>query len=145
LKWVLYNCQNIFDMEHYYEIKEILQDMENLVEEHKDYSMQDLEEKSRDFEKKMIDLIETAEHIVSDMSYDYDKMKRESDDNESEKDDLEEQVSELEERLKYEPVAENLYDQMKKEICLNIYNNLNLEELIKLEHELKSNKKCYTT
>jgi predicted nucleic acid-binding Zn-ribbon protein len=129
------------------ELQDVADELEELIDEYKDYDSIELVENAEEFEEKLDGILSNLKDAMREVSDEYDKLESEKDDIESEKDDLESEIEDLKHRNDILSTAQHatLYDLQKKRVCLDMYNNLTLEELEQIEATVRSQRKNYST
>lgn len=123
------------------DLTDVIDDMQDLLEEHSDYDSVELVENSTDYETRMKELIDKAKRVARDFVWEYEKMEDESERLESKVYRLESDNDRLERQMLEK--STNLYDLQKKKICEDLFKNLSLEQLEDFEKQAMSAKKNY--
>lgn len=117
------------------DLDDIVDKFKDLLNIHNGYDSTELIENSESFEQNLDTIISELYNFSSDAS--------------SEFEDLEEKIGNLQTDLENVENSEflqysNMTGLLKRRICLDLYNNLTLEELEELENSIKKDKKIYS-
>ena len=112
---------------------DIIEKFDSLLEDHKNYDSKELIEHSESFEENFEEILKEARSFTYDAVSEFEEMEEKIDHLKIDLENVEDSI------LSYG----NMHGLMKRRICIDLFNNLNLSELEELEKSIIENKKIY--